>query len=313
MLLEQPYDSKTLEAFNGTDLTFLVNRYIINDFIYLSKDQRYKKPDFKRGSKVLKNVTLYGVSKDELDIPPLEFPLINNDKGWICFDMRQYYKVDPRTKEITPKNNYEFEFTEFRNILSGLWSVGLIKEQYQFTLPHLTFAKWLTSLITSKFGLGLTEWSDINILTLIYYNRLFSNENRHDQNELDKFIIRFKSQPFSQDAIKRVYEIASDMETLEDYCQKVIEVSGSVRLTGFSVGVLLRLISTSWMGMSYKYYLAVALEYPPIFIAICYYALKNNSFKRTVIGNHADSLSKRGNGEVFIKEVDGFIKMNYGG
>lgn len=313
MLLEQPYNSKTLENLNGTDLTFLVNRYIINDFIHLSKDQQLMKPDFKKGSEILKTVTLFGVSKDEENIPPLEFPLVNKDKKWICFDMRQYYKVDPRTKAITPKNNYESEFTEFRNVLSGLWSVGYIKEQYQFILPHLTFAKWITTLITSKFGLGLTEWSDLNILALIYYNRLFSPNNKHDQEEMDKFILRFKSQPFSHEQIRRVFEVAGDMETLEDFCAKAVLVSNSVRLQGFSVGVLLRLTSTSWMGMNYKHYLAIALEYPPIFIAICYYALRNNSFKRTIIGNHVDALSKRGNGEVFIKEVDGFLKMNYGG
>lgn len=312
MLLKQPYDSKTLKNFSEAKLTLLINRYIINDYAYITQSVDIKPTDFVKDGIVLKPVILYGASAEEADIPELEFPIINNDRGWICFDMRKFYSVDRRTKAITPKSSFEFDFARLKNVLSGLWSVGFIKEMYQFTYPQAVFARWLSNVIGDKHGLKL-DAKIIEIMALIYYSRLFSDDTTRANDELMKLKIRLSDMNYSPGLLEDVYSKTLEMNTLDDFCDLLYEVTGNVRLKDFNANLLIRLISTSWIGMNYRTFIALSLEYPPIFIAMAYFSVESNIYRKSIIGLAADSVGKRGKREEFVDAINKFITINHKG
>lgn len=309
MLLEQPYQSKTINRINESELTYLVNRYIIESYAYLVQSKEIQQKEYKRNGKVLKAVYLFGGSALEADIPDLDFPLIDYKHGWICFDLRKFYSVDKATGTFVPKRSTDIEFLTTRNDLTGVWGVGAVKDLYYFKLPHMAFANWISSLITNRFGLTEKERSDINTIAYVYYSRMFDNGSVNGEtiergDELDRLALRVKETYYTRGMLEDVYSKIDHMETLEDFCSMLYKVTGNVRLSGFDISVLYRLTQTGWMGVDYKQNLAIALEYPPIWIAMCYSALKNNVYKRTTIGDRVEALSKRGEGIAFVKGVD---------
>lgn len=308
MFIEQPYESLTLKHFDQSRLTYLVNRYIIESYGYMLENKKIKRKEFKNGTKVLQQVTLLGMSDTENEIEDMTFPLINEEKGWICFDMRKYVKSDKRTGHFEYKRGGDIDFVNMRNELTALWYVGFTKEMYFFSLPHLAYAKWISSLIASKFMLNPKEELDINTLALIFYSRLFTDERHED--DIDKLSVRFRDTLYTKGMLQDIYSRSLQMKTLEDFCGLLYEVTGNIRLKDFNVQMLYRLTQTSWMGIETKNNLAIAIEYPPIWIAMCYSSLVNNMFKKTNIGDKVESLSKRGEGQAFIRSVDEFIKSH---
>lgn len=310
MLLEQPYKSKTVSHINESELTYLVNRYIIEGYPNLVLSKKIQLREYKRDGKVLKAIYLLGLTPLESEIPDLEFPLINNEKGWICFDLRKFYSYDKKTDTITPKRSTDINYLTIRNDLTGLWGVGAVKDLFYFNVPHLAFSSWISNLIGNKFGLDISEKAIINMMAFIYYSRLFDGPGADRSTELDRLAIRMKESFYSRGTLETVYNQLNDMETLDDFCRLVPVVTGSVRLDNFNAGVLLRLTATGWMGVDSKQNIALALEFPPFWIAMCYSTLMNNLYKRTTIGDRVQAFSGRGEGVAFLKGVNELLEAN---
>lgn len=313
MFLEQPYKSKTVSHINESELTYLVNRYIIESYSNLVSSKKIQHRQYTRDGRTLNAVYLLGLTTMETEIPDLEFPLINNEKGWICFDLRRFYSVDRSTGNVVPKRSTDINFLTIRNDLTGMWGVGAIKDLYFFRLPHMAFANWVSSLIASKFGLDVREKNDINIVAYIYYSRLFNRTPEDREGEFDKLAMRLKESFYSRGMLEEIYNKVGDMETIHDFCSCLADVTGSLRLKDFNAGVLLRLTQTGWMGVDSKQNIALCLEFPPFWIAMCYSSLVNNVYKRTTIGDKVQTLSGRGEGVAFMKSVNELIEANVGG
>lgn len=313
MLLQQPYDSKTLQGFDKLDLTLLVNRYIIQDMGYNNSPDKILTTTFKKGDKEMQSVVLYGLSDNEVSIPDLEYPLVSGDGKWIAFDMRKYFSVDKREQTIKRKMMLDFDFRVLMCKLSGLWSVGYVNDLARFNFVATVFARWISGSVVRTHSIDVGQEIALHSLALIYYSRLFTNPGVDRVDEREKLLAQYRETYYNQGNFDAVYELSKDMETVEDFCALFQTVTGSEKLSGFSVGVLYETIKRSWFGGQGSRVTQIALEYPPIFIAMVHSALKNNSFKRSDIGTAAVSAGQRGKGVEFLKAVDVFVSQNYGG
>lgn len=303
MFIQQPYDSVTLSKINKNEITSLVNRYITLDYAYIAQNENLLMKSFKRsdGSE-LRPVYLFGVSNTEDEIPPLDFPFMDPDGKWICFDMRHLFTADRNTKTFKPKRSMELEFIETRNQLTGIWCAGNDYNLSLYRLPHLVFGDWVAKLIASRFGLDLMEEAYISILGTIYYSRMFNNPI-DEAKDLEILKATTNKMNYSPEMVDTVYQLSKEMFTLEDFCEHVYKITDNVRVKGFGVGVLYRITQSSWMGVGNQQNLSIALEYPPIWIAMVYCSLKDNVYNKTTIGNIAVKLGRRGDGDAFIGAV----------
>lgn len=303
MFIQQPYDSETLSRFNKNEITSLVNRYIITDYAYIVQNENLQMRSFKRSDNTeLQAVYLFGLSATEEEIPPLDFPLMEETGKWICFDMRAYYTADRNNMSIAPRRSLVLGYIETRNKLTGIWCAGESYRLSILSLPYRVFGDWIGKLIASRFGLDMMEEAYISLLASIYYSRCFQETKTGDEEK--EILYNYITGNYTQGMVDEVFQLSTEMHTLESFCEHVFKVTGNVRVKGFSVGVLYRLVQTSWMGNAAQQNTSIALEYPPIWIAMVYSAMLDNSFKRTTIGTTAEKLGKRGEGEKLITAVD---------
>lgn len=311
MLLTQPYDSQSLKDLDRNKLTFLVNRYIINDYVHILNNKNLIKNEFKKANTVLKPVTLYGFTSGENEIPPLEFPLVNFEKNWILFDMRKHYLKAKQVSEIKPKMNFDTDVVNLRNKLTGLWAVGYVKEFQLMEASRQVFGEWISRLLVNFRGLDLANKYVIQILCEIYYLRLFSNPDNRNQSEYSILLRGFSRRGIPKDILDMIYDKTLEMDTLEDLCNNIGELVESGRLKGFGVGLLFDVIKSSWIGLDQQNFLALSLEYPPFFTTMVYTSLISAGHKRTRIGDSANELPKQMK-DVFVQQVNSFIKTHLG-
>lgn len=307
MFLEQPYNSDTTVNVNKSELTFLVNRYIIDTYSALAKNKKVPVNEIVVGSKKINCVSLYGISTSEKDIIDLAFPFYNEKDGWIVFDLRKYYNYSKTQDKLEPRTTQDHTFMDTRNFLTGIWCAGGSNSIQKMKLPHLAYAKWLSNLIANRFGLDIVVKTKILAAAFILYYRMFTENETPNSDEKELLSIRSRDLYIDTDLFDTVYDQTRSMNTLETFCNFLPIVTNSVRLEGFGIGLLLKLTQTGWIGTDNKINVGVGLEFPPIWVAMCYTSIINNFYSRTSIGDSAQSLGKRGKGDEFVKEVEQLI------
>jgi len=61
------------------------------------------------------------------------------------------------------------------------------------------------------------------------------------------------------------------------------------------------------MGANGKELITLSLEHPPTWISLVYAAITQRTFKRNYVTTVVERLSKRGNGDAFVKALEGKI------
>lgn len=310
MFIQQPYDSKTFNSLNRTELTFLVNRYAIQDFSYIARNEKLQrggfhfKPDFP-----IKAITLYGLSESEKEIMELDFPFYNPENKTIVFDMRKHYSIDKKSNEImSVKRTTGVDFAIVMNALTGIWCAGDRSEMSHIMFGETIFGKWIAQSLSRSFGLTESEEPYIEILARIYYYRLFNRpEDRGD--EFASIMQRAADTYYTEAMYRDVYDLSLKMETFEDFCDALFPITENVRLENVKPSVVFRAVQSNWTGTTGPTYTDMALEYPPVWLAMIYIGLKDNHYKRTTIGTIAQNSAKRGAGQAFLDSIDHLISI----
>lgn len=308
MILKEPYSSKSLKLYNAQSNIAEVNRYITIDYAYIKTKEKLKIKPFTDGRVTINPVILYGLSDTEKSIIPLNHPLYSPSNNWGALDLRNFVKVsnDGTTYEIRNESEYRLTITRF--ILTSLWYVGNQSSLYSLELAHFAFSSWLSDNLASKFGLDLGDKLKLRVLANIYYARLF--KEYPDSDELDMLLIRAKNDGMIPTLFKEVYEQVSDpdaLNSIDDFCRKCYAVTGNVRLKDLDYLVLVNIIQVNWMGANGKELISLALEHPPTWISMVYAAITQRTFKRNYVTTVVERLSKRGNGDAFVKALEGKI------
>lgn len=308
MILKEPYSSKALKLYNVNNNVSEVNRYITIDYAYIKTKEKLKIKPFTDGHVTLNPVILYGLSDTEKSIIPLNHPLFSVKNNWVALDLRNHVKVSSDGTQYEIRNESEYRLAVTRFVLSSMWYVGKQGSLYALELPHFAFSSWLSDNLTSKFGLDLGDKIKLRILTNIYYARMFNEYP--DEDELPKLLIRAENDGLSQGIFKEVYEIVKDPDSLnsiDDFCTACYKVTKNIRLKDLNYIVLTNIIQTNWMGLDGKDLVKLTLEHPPTWIALVYSSITQRSFKRNYVTTIVERLSKRGNGDAFMKALDNKI------
>ena len=308
MILKEPYSSKSLKLYNTSHNVAEVNRYITIDYAYIKTKEKLKIKPFTDGRVTINPVVLYGLSDTEKGIVPLNHPLFSPSNNWTTLDLRNYVKVSGDGTSYEIRNESEYHLAIARFILTSLWYVGNQTSLYSLELAHFAFSSWLSDNLASKFGLDLGDKLKLKVLANIYYARMFTEYP--DSEELDKLLIRAKNDGLIPDLYREIYSQVSEPDSLnsiDDFCKQCYKVTGNVRLKDLDYLVLINIIQVNWMGANGKELICLALEHPPTWIAMVYAAITQRTFKRNYVTTVVERHSKRGNGDAFVKSLQGKI------
>lgn len=264
-----------------------------------------------------------GVSPDNKDIPLFSHPFptylnadtkILGETPFILLDIRGVAKVG-RTGELKLTNPTEYEFLLVRGLLTYFWYQNDPRDLVNLgEIAPAIFTRWLAQSITRRLGLSPAEQVQVTVVALFYWYSLFTPNEEIGEGAIpegEKRRIITKLNAISSIPSSMSFELAdklSYMPTLKDFVQGLKDVVQSPRMERLSEGLLMSMLGGSWFGFNAKEVVAVALEHPPTFLAILHMALKDRSYKKSMLGTLAYDHDKRGRGEEFSRNVNHLLE-----
>lgn len=207
-------------------------------------------------------------------------------------DVRQQTSVG-RDGMVRFKSSNDKMFTMFRVLLTVAWDKGNTAPFYQSIEGAGTiFCQWVVRAIGKTYPLNPATQVKLLILTGIFFESgFYSNDSvesltNGDSRGLAVFaghVAKMSKAPLEMvnDMIQRV---GSYITNVEDFCKAIAEHSENVALENMTAARIYNSLSMTWFGTNSGEHAGVAIEYIPTFYAMILTALKDSSYRRTVIG-----------------------------
>lgn len=253
-------------------------------------------------------VELYGNISTAKEIPFFAHPFIlKGTKGldYLFLDSRLYKKY---TNEANPVikivSAWEYEFLLQRFFMNYGWVNGLAAEmRTRLNFAGTVYANWLSEIISRRFGLDPREQKIVALVSHFFYQECFMEEVSYSEEQKQGMAMQAAkavNAPSSM-AFDVVDQIGKAMVNVQGYCETLSTILQNVRLKDFSHGALYTLVGLSWYGQNGKETIAIALEHIPSWMAICYAAITNRSYKHSTVSNLVDKLGRQGLSENYAK------------
>lgn len=247
------------------------------------------------------NVLLITPSDDYDDIPEFNQPVVIEDLDRtkkIIVDIRPFASKGRASEvyRITAHNDYNTAMA--KAILQERLVNGRIQSfAGQMNYVWRVFDRWINGAIINHMNLRneLDVQIRLSILNAIYFQILFYDDMAAALTE-ESEVIKYKAASLTNTnmtLVGEVYDKIKRLENIEDYCNCIATVTGSIRLDHFKFAGLFNMISNSWYGVGSKETVGVALEHIPTLFALVYTAKTDRSYRRTKFGQIIDSLRDR--------------------
>jgi len=255
-----------------------------------------------------------GILPGEKDLPILAMPMITTDtrgKDWIVVDIRGVLKSKltredimsaPSIKDIL-RNETEYTFIILRASIMGHYlnkdemSINNIKDDLANA-----FGSWISTSTLNTYALTVEEVILLRIVLMYYYYSIMQSTEINLSNvkrivvSIGKYFGSSVASSYIEDVLEPITKEDSLMNpsTLEDLVKliKLIFEPHSDKLKNMTSLSLLQMILNTWFGDNSNEIIAVSLEHPPTFAAVCYLALSSNSFRYTKLSSILDSKLK---------------------
>lgn len=234
------------------------------------------------------------------------------DRNYLVLDSRLFVKENHSAGsnglQITNKSEYDFSLKRyFMNFAWLNMPVNSFKNSLQFA--GTIFSNWLSEIIARRFSLDPRDQVILSIITSFYYQQLFIEKVTLDEDTKQKLAsVTLKATNAPSSLVFEIADQITSMECVADYCENVKKILDNIRLKDFNAGILYTIVGMNWYGLNNKENMAVALEHVPTWVAICYTAITNKTYKNTTIANVALKYSKKGAGDEFTKNFSQMVE-----
>ncbi|QQV92082.1 virion structural protein [Klebsiella phage vB_KpM_FBKp24] len=250
-------------------------------------------------------------------IPIFRHPFAQDVQGvpYTYIDLRPYRNVLTLNSDGSVDFNNEGSagIVFRRAVLEMAWAEGNTDAFYfNIDVPLAIFAKWLTGLLKNKLNLNEMTSEKVKAITAYYYYCLHCAEADFNERRHEVFCIkisRILNIPFQK--LDVWLRPVGYMANLDDYCKALAEFGESLSLKRMDKRILWTLTSTSWFGSSeVREWLAVALEYPPMFIAMIYSSCAGEKqYRKAWLTQLIDREGRGLKSDEFIGRVNDLIAM----
>ncbi|MCK9234822.1 MAG: hypothetical protein M0R77_00740 [Gammaproteobacteria bacterium] len=220
------------------------------------------------------------------EIPALLFPRVLhvNEEERVFVDMRYFTTQGIGLADIRINNRPEFDFSSYWASYQYRW-ISERPSNLRIISPigMAAYANWVSDMISKRLSLDIRESIPLKVITAYYYAYQFQDAefSEVEKNNIFRLISRNLHTPI--DIVLQLIANAEPINNLQDYCNALKQIIGSIRLDKLTPGLLLSLVQGSWFGVNAREIIAVALEHPPTWLAIVTSALNNRIYKSTPI------------------------------
>lgn len=306
-----PYNTTSLKDYKLNDVIANINKTMVaqrdNEYIspIIDPDTNSKYPSLQ-------------VKPAAEHIPAFAQPILlesDDDKRFIV-DMRPFTRSD-RLGNISITSALDYKLNLYYSILSSVWvHNGNTMIESIAAFPARVYVQWLSGVITRTLNLDMVQQVQLKAVLGAYYFLLHEDGwNDTTAEDLDKTLPPSLQSPTRIFAAKASYsnphatqELLKDMpliNTLPSLIEYLHRVNS--RYEALTLANLYAMVSRSWFGANAPTLCAVALEYPPAFNTMVYFALNYRGLNKTGIGTIVDNGKNSAEAKQFKLKIEQLI------
>lgn len=227
-------------------------------------------------------------------IPAFIHPVFAKHNGGevAVVDVRPFVRYDKASGSYSVKNLSELRHRILYAGLAYNWKNGNRQSMLNVTAaPTSMFSKWISEGIKKSLAVSASEQLHVAILAALYFQGLFCVTD--EDNELPDATfngiavtaakaVRVQTREIFD--VIDINQIKLPIESIGDFCNVLASSTDTVRLKDIQAGLLFHIIGNSWFGEGAMELMAVACEYPPLWLALLATAANNRAYNRTIIG-----------------------------
>lgn len=259
------------------------------------------------GKNTLSNCYMVTPREEHEDIPT--FTQIVNigepDKPRLVVDSRQYMKYDHRngTYNLIAHNDWQFQCVRMALTMRLLEGDSTFFSRLT-DLPVKVFHRWVAGALIQKYSLGVEQQMAMYVICAFYFYAMCNPELARPSEARERFspiIARTTGVPI--DTVLDVVEQIGKLETGRDLAHELSTNGRTIRMGTLKFEDLFALLASSWFGVNSRENVGVALEHVPTFVTMLYMGIAERSYRKTVITQRVDSVTRGSEQEVFVDLV----------
>lgn len=299
--------------FNHTYQTTVCNAYLTREIV--SELERAKVNNELNAISYSEDVyfpNLFEVTPYSKAVPAFHHPIEiidSQDQKLIVVDQRPNMGMD-RNGIVRVTNKTQYDFLALRGLFEMMWNNGF-REEFSVTgsLPIKTYCRMLSENIRRRLGLDATEQQSLMALSAYFYFCQFRTDSLLTSDDRLSLATRIRNNILVPvDVTLSILDQIDPLKDLNDYCAAIRTVIPNPRVAKINPAFIITVNMGQWYGGNAKEVIAVALEYPPAFLAIVYTALTDRSMYSAMLSKLVDSLSKNNSGQEFRQAIQAMMK-----
>lgn len=248
-----------------------------------------------------------GLNGSVAGVPAFNFPLVckMKDGDVAFFDARSIVGQDSNGR-MRVRDEVELQSRTIQAQLALDWHHGYqgrVRDMSPIGL--MVYAHWLGEVVGKRFALDARQQLQVSVFAAVFYLNCFWDKTEADGEDiayLGSAITRICGYKHSD--VVDIVEAHPIIRDLSEFCEVVKNFVQSVRLEDFNPATLHGVVGGSWFSSNGgRELVAVALEYPPVWLTLLFQAICNRSFKKAGLTEIVMRNSYKKHHENFVRSM----------
>lgn len=241
-------------------------------------------------------------------VPAFSLPLLVERDGikTVYIDMRSLTSYDPRAQTLRIRNKVEYDGKLILGTLAADWAEGF-HDRFLVNNPVClaVFSSMIGEAIAKRVGTDAMTQLRISVLGAIHYMNCFVDEEEQQSRDYKARLISMLTRHcgFRADEVTSMVNEYWNINGLDELCEAVKSYTQNRRLDDLNPSTLLEYVGAYWYGNNGKEMIAVALEYPPMWLYLVFLSFTDRSYRNTRLFAITDRNTYKRMSESFIRNM----------
>lgn len=241
-------------------------------------------------------------------IPVFNYPMVleHKNENVVVFDARTLLNME-NGGNLRPVRLDEFQAKLILGQLALEWADGDTERIFNFNqMPLAIYSGWLGEVIAKRFSIDPSAQLKVSILAAIFYMNQFQDKPVTDSaGAADMLVTITRACGWKGGDAEPILKAYQHIGSLDEFCQICRDYTQDLHLRDLNPLTLQGTVGGYWYGNAGRESIAVALEYPPLWLALVFQSLTDRSFKKAALTDITNRNTYRRHHENFIRGLLG--------
>lgn len=289
-----------MSIFNSAYATHGTTGYV------LGKLQSALETNYYHGNLTQYKENVYAVTLPSADVPMFNYPCILKlkDTDIVVFDARNITSYD-RSGNFNIRDNVQYQARAITAQLALDWHQGFQTRVRDISpIGLVVYSNWLSEVIAKRFALDARAQLQVAVLAGIFYINNFWDKSEADKEDIGYLVSALtRICGYRNSDVIDIVETHPIIKDVTDFCECVKEFTQNVRLEELNPATLFGVVRGSWFASAGGEAVAIALEYPPLWLGMLFQAITDRGYKKSGLAQIAERNSYRKYHDEFIRTL----------